>query len=326
MRLTLATAALLLSTTALAAQDFPQTFEHRYGTTVIEEAPERVVSLSYQNADNLLALGVVPVGIRYWYGDYPNGVWPWADAALGDNRPVVLTGDVNIEAVAALEPDVIEALWSGLTQEQYDLLSQIAPVVVAEAQYGDYGTPWDVIIQTTGRITGREAEATAQLDALKAGMAGIGAAHPDWAGATIAIGNYWDGSVATYGDDDIRMTLMHQLGLATAPGVLATVPDGEFYMNLSAEDLSALDADVLIWFVEPGDLGTVGALPLRTQLDAHAEGREILSDDLLTSAFSHASLLSIPYVLDRLVPEIELAIDGDPATPVPSAVAAGFAP
>ena len=131
MRLALTAATLLLSTTALSAQDFPQTFEHRFGTTVVESRPERVVSLSYQNHDNFLALGVVPVGIRYWYGDYPFGVWPWAQEALGDAEPFVIEGEISIEAIAALEPDLIEAVWSGITEEEYQLLSEIAPVIPA---------------------------------------------------------------------------------------------------------------------------------------------------------------------------------------------------
>jgi len=41
---------------------------------------------------------------------------------------------------------------------------------------------------------------------------------------------------------------------------------------------------------------------------------------------SFASVLSMPYALERLEPEIALAIDGDPATVVPSAEKAGLAP
>jgi iron complex transport system substrate-binding protein len=37
----------------------------------------------------------------------------------------------------------------------------------------------------------------------------------------------------------------------------------------------------------------------------------------LSGAFSFSSLLSIDYALDKLVPLIELAIDGDPNTVVP---------
>ena len=316
----------LLAGTPLAAQDYPQTFEHRFGTTVIDAQPVRIVSLSYQNHDNFLALGVVPVGLRRWYGDHPHGVWPWAEAALAGSTPVVLEGDINPEQIAALEPDVIEAMWSGLTQEEYDILSQIAPVVAAEAQYGDYTTPWDVLVETTGRIAGRSDEAAVQLAALRERMAGIAAANPGWQGQTVATATFWDGSIGIGAPDDLAMTLIGSLGLVATEKVRALVQPGAFSVDISPEDLSPIDADVLIWFADSGAADGIRALPLRPQMRAHVQGREIVGDDMLVGAFSHASLLSIPYALDRLVPEIALAIDGDPSTPVPSAVAAGFAP
>src|SRR5690606_20608019 len=54
---------------------FPVTIEHKYGETTIEEEPERVVAVGFTDQDTLLALGVVPVGIRDWYGDQPFATW-----------------------------------------------------------------------------------------------------------------------------------------------------------------------------------------------------------------------------------------------------------
>lgn len=325
MRLILAPAALLLTATAALAEDWPRSFEHRYGATVIEAPPERVVSLSYQNHDNFLALGIVPVGLRYWYGDHPFGVWPWAQDALGDAEPFVLEGDLSIEAVAALEPDVIEAMWSGITREEYELLSQIAPVVAAEAQYDDYSSPWDVMALTIGRMTGREDDAQAQVDAIRATMAEAAAAHPEWQGRTMAVGYYWNDSPGAYTAGDIRVTLLAQLGFVNSPALESLADPGAFYVQLSPEDLSPIDTDLLVW-IDDGTLRDLLAIPLRTQLRAHREGREVYVDDLMSSAFSHASLLSLPFALDAMLPAIEQAVDGDPATPVEVSVAAGFAP
>src|SRR4051794_21128049 len=55
--------------TAVASDAFPVTIEHKYGTTEIGQKPVRVVSVGFQDQDPLLALGVVPVGIRDWFGD-----------------------------------------------------------------------------------------------------------------------------------------------------------------------------------------------------------------------------------------------------------------
>ncbi len=63
-----------------------------------------------------------------------------------------------------------------------------------------------------------------------------------------------------------------------------------------------------------GDIAPILDLPSRRFLDAATEGREAFLDETLSAAFSHASLLSIPSAVERLVPMIEAALDGDPAT------------
>lgn len=311
--------AVLLSSSAAVAQEFPQTFDHRFGTTVIGAPPERIVTLSLQNHDNYLALGVVPVGLRGWYAEYPFDAFPWAQAALGDGQPVVLGDALNFEAIAALQPDVIEALWSGITAEDYALLSEIAPVIAAEARYGDFGTPWDVIALTTGRILGQEAAAQAQVDAIRARIAAARAAHPGWAGQTVAVAYVWDGVPGAYTATDIRVQVMHDLGFVTTPALrdAAGGPDAT-YVEISPEDLTLIDTDVLVWAYDNAAGAGIDALPLRDRMRAHAEGREIRLDDLSGAAFSYASLLSLPYSLDALLPMVEAAADGDPATAVPS--------
>ena len=56
---------------------FPVTIKHKYGETTIESAPKRVVCIGYTDQDALLALGIVPVGVTYWFGDEAlQGVYP----------------------------------------------------------------------------------------------------------------------------------------------------------------------------------------------------------------------------------------------------------
>ena len=312
-RFVAALALLWAGAAAAMADPFPVTLTHKFGTTTIDTQPERVVSLGFAGIDNLLALGVKPVAVRYWYGDYPYAAWPWAQDALGDAQPVVLKGDLNIEQIAALQPDVIMAVSSGITQEQYDLLSQIAPVVAPEAQYGDYGTPWQVDVRTDGKALGKAAEAEAAITAIEDRFAAIRAAHPGWQGKTAAVGFYWNDAPGAYRSIDIRPRMLESLGFTTPEAIDAAGEPDVFFVSLSAEDLSPLDADVLIWF---DDEGKVKTLKLRPAMRAYAEGREIFPDAILSGAFSYSSLLSIGYALDHLVPLLEAAIDGDPATKV----------
>lgn len=316
--------ALLVAPAAAWASGFPQQFAHRFGVTEVGAMPERVVSLGYTGHDDLLALGVVPVALRYWYGDWPRGVWPWAEAALGEAQPVVLRGDLSMERIAALAPDLIIAISSGITAEDYAILSQIAPTIGPEARYGDFGTPWEVRALTTGRATGREELAQGRIGAIRARMAAIREAHPDWQGKTAVAAYYWAGTPGVFRAGDPRAEVLTDLGFVLPPAFAA--PGAAFFTEISSEDLTPLDVDLLLWVTETPDSSAIAGMPLRPTLRAVREGREVLADPLLAGALSHASLLSIPYTLDRLVPEIAAAVDGDPATPVPSAVAAGLAP
>lgn len=106
-----------------------RTIAHKFGSTEIEGTPERVVSVGYNDQDTLLAFGIVPVGVREWFGEYPSATWPWAQDELGDARPEIVAGfdSINFESVANAAPDLIVGVSSGMTQDDYDTLSGIAP-------------------------------------------------------------------------------------------------------------------------------------------------------------------------------------------------------
>lgn len=307
-----------------SAQEFPQVFEHRFGSSTLEAQPERVVTLSYIGQDHFLALGVVPVGTRDFYGDYPYAAWPWAQRALGDGQPVLVDDAISYEQIAALDPDVIEAMWSGISEEQYAELSKIAPVIAAEAQYTNWDTPWDVQALTIGRILGQEAKAQTQVDEVNKRFADIAASHPHWRSQSLSVSSVGD-QVEVYTSQHVISNMLGQLGFSTPEPVDAAASNGAFYVEFSPEDISPLDADVVIWFSVSDDATAVKDLLLRDRLQVHSKGGEVFTGKVLSGAFSFASVLSLGYMLDHLVPELELASDGDAATIVPSAKAAGLA-
>jgi len=304
------------------ATAFPVTIEHKFGETTIEEEPVRVVSIGFAEHDGILALGVVPVGVRDWYGDQPYGTWPWAQDELGDATPELLPStELNFEQIAALDPDIILGIGSGMTDADYATLSEIAPTIAQPADYVDYGTPWDVSLDITGRALGRNAEAAAVIDHTNALFAEARAAHPEFEGATAAVAFEYEGEPGAYASADSRSRVLTDLGFVI-PEEYDDLAGDSFYFTVSQEDLSVLDTDVVVWIVasEPG-IETVRDMPLRPSMRAYAEGREIVTDALLSSAFSHASPLSLEYALEALVPELALAVDGDPTTVVSSAAA-----
>jgi iron complex transport system substrate-binding protein len=277
-----------------------------------------VVTVGFADQDALLALGVVPVGIRDWYGDQPHAVWPWATEALGDAEPEVLSSsELNFEQIRALDPDLIVGLTSGMTEQDYGTLSQIAPTIPQSDEYIDYGVPWQVVTTTIGKAVGKQDEAEALVAGVEGQLADVAATHPDWKGKEMAIAYVIEDQIGAYASGDARPRLMATLGFATPPEYDDLAGD-LFYSTFSWEEISRVDRDVLMWISgEPTVIEQIRSNPLREQLAAAKDGREIFLGQLEAGAFSFASPLSIPYFLEQLVPQLEAALDADPATPVP---------
>jgi iron complex transport system substrate-binding protein len=301
-----------------AGTTYPLTIAHKYGETTIKAAPERIVTVGLLEQDALVVLGVTPVGTTEWFGGHPGALWPWAaDANTGAVPEVV--GDataVNFETIAALDPDVILALYSGLTPEQYDSLAGIAPTVAQPEAYVDYGIPWQELTRTIGQIVGKPAEADALVAGVEARFDAVKSEHPEFVGASSLVATPYEG-IYVYGPEDVRGRLLQALGFVL-PENLSEVTGAEFGGNLSEEAADMLDVDAIIWLdgATTEDLGG----PLYTSLPVHTEGREVHLDsfgDPLGGATSFVTVLSLPYLLDGLVPKLAAAIDGDPATAVP---------
>jgi len=297
------------------AQEFPLTIEHKFGTTVIEEKPERVATVDYGGADNILALGLQPLTTRYWFGPYEDGLWPWAKA-LATGAHEVLTGELNFEQIAASEPDLIMAIYSGITDQEYEKLSLIAPVVAVPAGRGDYDLTWQERAELMGVALGREGVAEEKIANVAAVIAAAAETHPDWNGKTFAMLTFWNGSLGLYSASDSSVRTIASMGLSVAPKVKELSSKGEFYIQISQEILPEIDADVLFWYTSPDNLAEIQKLPARASLPLVAEGREVWlsTESMSNGALSHGSLLSLPVAVETLIPMIERALDGDPNT------------
>jgi iron complex transport system substrate-binding protein len=240
---------------AAAAQQFPVTLDHVYGSTTIEAAPKRIVTWGWGNEDAVIALGTMPVGIPFQsYGGGEDGVQPWIEQALaaaGGEKPAVLanTGEPPFEQIAALQPDLIIAAFSGITQDQYTLLSGIAPTI---AYSGDaYSATWQDVTSIVGAALGKPAEAAALIANTEQFLADEVAKYPEIPGTTFAGFNDFDGAIAVYAPIDARMRFLTGLGLVTAPSVEQLSPnDGKFIFSLSYEVFDTLTSDILITYYE----------------------------------------------------------------------------
>ena len=124
------------SSSAPAAAQFPVTIKHAFGETTIESQPERIATVAWANHEVPIALGVIPVGMSKatWGDDDGDGVLPWVEDETVRTRGAVpgavrRDGRHRFRGGSDTQPDVILASYSGLTQEEYDTLTKIAPVV-----------------------------------------------------------------------------------------------------------------------------------------------------------------------------------------------------
>ena len=177
---------------------FPVTIEHVFGTTTIEKQPTRVATVSWVNDDVAIALGVVPVGVpKNEWGGNGKGSTPWKDAALeklgagfGSAKAPVQYSEadgINFTEIAKLSPDVILAAYSGLTEEDYKKLSEIAPVV-AHPEVA-YGTSWQDSTTIIGKALGKEAQAAKLVADTEASVKDKVAKYPQIAGKSFIYGN-----------------------------------------------------------------------------------------------------------------------------------------
>jgi iron complex transport system substrate-binding protein len=296
---------------------FPVTIEHRHGETTIDERPERVVTVGLTDQDAVLALGVQPVGTNDWYGGHAGGVWPWAQDLLEDEPPTVVARSIEIdfEAVAALEPDVILALYAGIDEQVYETLSGIAPTVAQPEAFVDYGVPWQEQARITGQVLGLADEAEQLVADTEAEVAAVREEHPELDGATLTAATDAEG-VYVYAPSTGFVRMLTSLGPEVPAKVDELVGDADG-AALSLERVELLENDVMVWLDVATDSGPV-AEPVYTALDVHEQGREVFlatSGELGGGGF--ISVLSVPVLAEALAPALSAAVDGDPSSEVP---------
>ena len=300
---------------APAESVFPVTVTHEFGETTVEDEPTRVVTVGVTEQDVVLQLGVVPVGVTEWYGDQPFATWPWAQELLGDAEPEVLSvsDGFEFERIAALQPDLIVGTNAGITKKDYALLSQIAPTVASPAGANDFFAPWQDQTLLIAQSLGLEAEGQALIDDLDGRFAEIAAAHPEWADmtATFSQGGPYDGLLYVY-PAGLATEFLTDLGFTMTEGLEGYAPEIGSQAEISAENVNLIDADLIVFATESqeqfDDLQGFGTI---SSLGAVAEGRAAYTDETLAGAIYFLTPLSLDYVLDQLVPTLELATAGE---------------
>ncbi len=299
---------------AVGGGPFPVTVEHSLGSTIVPAAPQRVVSLGYTDQDAILALGVVPVAIREFTGNRPSATWPWASDRLQGQQPQVLSGEISTEAIAALRPDLIVAASAGLTQEQYETYSRIAPTITQPPGADPYQAAWQDTTRMVGAALGRADEAQRLVADLEARFESVRAQYPQFAGRTAAVAAASSAGPGTYfvwTSEDNRGRFLESLGL-TVPPVFDELAGANFDAEISSERLGMLDEnDLVAWLVIPGteDAG-IEQQAGYAALQVGQEARVVNLTEEQGVALSFSSVLSLPELLDTLPAEFAARLGG----------------
>ncbi|MYV95613.1 iron-siderophore ABC transporter substrate-binding protein [Streptomyces sp. SID1034] len=303
---------------AASSGAFPVTVEHAFGSTKIDKAPKRVVTVGYTDDQDVLALGVKPVGMVDQYpnpaGQSPdiNTQWPWVKDKWGSAKPDVImnNGDAgpNFEKIAALRPDLIVAVYSEIDKTAYDKLSKIAPTVArTKAEKEPFSAPWQDNALHIAKALGKADEGKQMVQGIQDKLAGVKKAHPEFANQTAVALSWYKNSVTPFTTKDVRGQLLSGMGFKGQTGI-DKIAGADFSTQLSPERMDLVDVDRVFAINDKADTDALKKDKLFSNLKvAKANKVSYLLDSegpAAGAAMSQATLLSLPYAIDQLVKSV----------------------
>ncbi|MBG9785979.1 iron-siderophore ABC transporter substrate-binding protein [Shouchella lehensis] len=233
--------------------------EHAFGETTLDSVPERIATVQWGNQDVALALGVVPVGFsaaNFGVQD-DSGLLPWTAEKLeelGEEDPNVYqdTDGLDFEAIADSQPDVILAAYSGITEEDYNLLSEIAPVVAYPTS--PWTTSWRDHVLMNAEGMGLKEQGEQLIEDTEQLIDEKLAEYPEIEGKTVAWVNFSatdTSNLHLYTPADTRVAfLTEELNMEFPQEIKDELPNEEdFSLSLSAENADILNnVDVILGY------------------------------------------------------------------------------
>ncbi|MFB8350379.1 ABC transporter substrate-binding protein [Streptomyces niveus] len=247
------------------------------GEVKVPDEPERVVVLDTDALDSAITLGITPVGATTAVADTPFSTYLPQDK-LGDIEAVGLIAEPNLEAIAALKPDLI--LSSKVRDEKnYKPLSEIAPTVFSDTT----GPNWRENFELHADALGKSAEAKKITDAydarvkeLTTTLGGPEAAKK----TTFGFVRFVEGAdTRLYLNDTFVGSIYGDLGV----GRPANQDKTGFSLDVSPEKMDEANADVVFYSTygdakKAKETDIIGG-PLWKNLDAVKAGKAFKVDD-----------------------------------------------
>lgn len=299
---------------------FPVSIKDSLGTATIAKEPTKIATFGIANEDYLVSLGVVPALTPKWDTTSGNsrGSTDWFDAAvkkLGKDFPAQysVSDSVPFDEIAKSTPDLLFGPYSGLTAPEYAKGSKIAPVVAAPG--APYGVTWQQVLEIAGKATGKDADAATVKTDLEKQIADAVAKYPAIKGKTIAILRVMPTDLSkVYSTTtlDPRTQLLLEFGFSTPQFVtdLTKANPQAYGAAISAEKAaSTIDADVIILFApDEAAFAKVKSNALLAQIPNFKNDTAVLlADSKDTNALNTPTVLSIPVILDKYLPQFGAA-------------------
>jgi len=226
---------------ASTASGATRTVRHAMGETIVPAAPRRVVTLDIGELDAALTLGITPVGSVTTFDD---GKFPAYLGDATDGITVVGTiGEANLEQIVALKPDLILSSKSR-DEDKYELLSQIAPTVLAER----LGDSWKENFSLYAEALGKADQGAALLAAYQQRLAAL----PELLGVqpqtlSVSIVRFVEGGqTRVYHPGSFVGSILADAGFGRPQ---AQLQSGEVWTEASKELIEELDGDVIFYGV-----------------------------------------------------------------------------
>ena len=292
--------------------------KHVYGTTEVPADATKVAPVAWANQDVLLALGIMPLGFskQTWGVTDGSGMLPWTKekvdelTANGAAQPKLFDDDggvkINPQAVNATKPEVILAVYSGMSKEEYETLSKIAPTVAYPKVA--WGTPWRETIAINATAVGKKTEGDTLVADLEKQVADAVAKHPQIKGKAAAFCYTAEGDATKFGyytTADPRTAFLPDLGMKVPASVEKTSKENAsaFNVDISTENADSLnDFDLIVMYGTESDLAAMQANSLLSQVRAIKNGAVAFvgnSDPMAAS--TNPGPLSIPWGIEKYV-------------------------
>lgn len=340
---------------------YPVYFKHTWATTKIEKEPKRVVALGFRDQEAMAALGIKPLTVRNYFGaatPWANSPWLSDDAKAGpyqvviadvrdpkngrvypsDDGPILRTEFpqasntpvwkevYDLEAIKALKPDLITAMFSGVTGDDYAKLSAIAPTITSVSADGrDYFSSWQEEINAVGALFGRPAAASKLIRQTSDLFSSVLDKNPEFRDARIAVaapgpnGQYR--IINPYAPlsrvfTSLRMTFPRQIESVTSPSGKA-FRRAIYNVDLTTGAMGYLNGvDILIFVVGTDGVAAMDRLKATSayqNLSAVKKGNVLELGPGLAEALYYASPQSIPWALEQIVPKMVPMLAGKAA-------------